>query len=204
MSDLLNPELQTLFTERENQILAKINCIQIGKIDSYDMATQSASVQIQVKRRVGKDAIVEYPLLVECPVIVSQGGGAFLEMPIEPGDFCLLLFNDRDIDNWYLGPGYTEPGTKRKHSLSDAFVLVGINPSTQALDLSGDAVGLIGGDKKIRVKNNSEDLLTLLSDLIDAINAIVTTGSPTTHTVNAASQAALDAIKTRISNLLVV
>lgn len=150
------PELNTIFDVRENQVFANLNCIQVGKIDSYDISTQSASVQIQVKRRIGEDEIIDYPLLVECPVIVLQGGGAFLEMPIEPGDFCLILFNDRDIDNWYLGGNNTEPNTRRKHNLSDGFVLVGVNPSIQARNLDGDNVNLWGPGESDRIQIQSD------------------------------------------------
>ena len=203
MSDsVYEPSLETVLDERENQTLAKINCIQIGKVNSYDTQTQSATVEIQVKRRIGNDAIISYPLLVDCPVFVLQGGRAFIEFPIEPGDYCLVLFNDRDIDTWWKTANVAEPKTRRKHSLSDGFVLVGINPSSSPLDLQADTLGINAGDKKIRVNNAVETLATIMSDFIDAINAIVTTGSPETHTVNAASQAALNTIKTRIGTLL--
>jgi len=71
---------------------------------------------------------------------------------------------------------------------------------------------IAGGAKKARVKlkadgliailNENESLKTLIGDLIDAINGIVTTGSPETHTVNGASQAALNVIKSRFNTLI--
>ena len=50
--------------------------------------------------------------------------------------------------------------------------------------------------------NLSEDLKTLLSDLITEIKAITTTGSPTLHTVSPASQALLTTINTRLGNVM--
>ena len=50
--------------------------------------------------------------------------------------------------------------------------------------------------------NLSEDLKTLLSDLITEIKAITTTGSPTLHTVSPASQVALTAVNVRLGNVM--
>jgi hypothetical protein len=57
---------------------------------------------------------------------------------------------------------------------------------------------------KIGIKNvsGSEDLKTVLSDLITEIQNIVTTGPPNSHTVDAASKAALTAINLRLGNIM--
>ncbi len=57
---------------------------------------------------------------------------------------------------------------------------------------------------KLGYKNEllSEDLKSLLSDLITEIKNLVTTGSPVLHTVNPASQAALTAINVRLGNVM--
>lgn len=140
----INPDFDDVLSILKNNIFASLNCIQIGKIEEYDTATQTVSVALQVKARSNGDAIIEYPLLVDCPVVVMQGGGAYLEFPIAAGDFCLVLFNDRDMDNWFTAANVTAPKTRRKHSLSDGFALVGINPQTKLLDLDGSVVRLLG------------------------------------------------------------
>ena len=68
------------------------------------------------------------------------------------------------------------------------------------------------GAKKARIKLNSgglilfsndvEDLKTILNTLITEIKAIITTGGPTTQTISAASQTAIEAVNTKINNLL--
>lgn len=147
-----NPlDLDDIFDLKLNQFSANINCIQIGKIESYDVNSQACEIQIQVKRRLDNQ-IIDYPLLVECPVIILQGGKGFLEFPISQGDYCLVLFNDRDIENWYVNGSYKEPKTKRKHSLSDGFALVGINPKISVLNLDGENVNLWGPGESDRIQ----------------------------------------------------
>lgn len=152
------PDLQTNLQKLKNEIFATMNCIQIGKINSFDTATQSATVEIQMKRRTSETEIVDYPVLVDCPVFFLQGGGAFVEMPIQSGDYCIILFNDRDIDNWFTTANIAEPASFRKHNLSDAIVLVGLNPSTSVLSLDNDKIQINSGTYPIKIKTTSGTL----------------------------------------------
>ena len=102
------PDLEDLLKQHKNEIFATMNCIQIGKISSFDTSTQSAQVELQVKRRISGETTIDYPLLIDVPVIVVQGSGAYIEMPINEGDYCLVLFNDRDIDNWWVDEAVKE------------------------------------------------------------------------------------------------
>lgn len=153
MSDIYPPDLDDVLGELKTDIFANLNCIQIGKISSVNTSEQSAEIELQVKRRVnGK--IINYPLLIDCPVVVLQGGGAFIDFPVAAGDFCLVLFNDRDLDNWWTAATNKEPRTLRKHSLSDGFALVGINPKISVLSLDGTNLNLWGpgGSDRIQIK----------------------------------------------------
>lgn len=152
MSDILYPpDLDDVLGELKTDIFANLNCIQIGKISSVNTSEQSAEIELQVKRRVN-DLIIDYPLLIDCPVVVLQGGGAFIDFPVDVGDFCLVLFNDRDIDNWFVAASNKEPKTLRKHSLADGFALVGINPKISVLSLDGTNLNLWGPGKSDRIQ----------------------------------------------------
>lgn len=154
MSDSIPPpDLDDLLDIKRDQTYANLNCIQIGKIESYNTGEQSAEIQLQVKRRV-EGRIIDYPLLVDCPVIILQGGGAYIDLPVKSGDFCLVLFNDRDIDNWWTAATNKEPRTLRKHSLADGFALVGINPKISVLSLDGTNLNIWGpgGSDRIQIQ----------------------------------------------------
>lgn len=139
-----------------------------------------------------------------------------------PGKSIIVDVNGHGIDNaeFYQIPGiYNRPQDGITGLLLDCngnnIVIAGhdyqLNESIEkgetliySYDSSGAVLGsvLFGSDGKIKMSNSSQDLKTLIDDLIDAIKNIVTTGSPTLHTVNAASQAALDVIKTNFAALL--
>lgn len=115
-----------------------LNCVQIGIIDSFDAVTQSASIKLALKRVVnialdGTRTVAEYPILLQCPVMILSGGSAHLTFPIAAGDTCIVLFNDREIDNWYINGGVQIPNTPRLHDKADALAIVGIRNTQNAI-----------------------------------------------------------------------
>ena len=98
-----------------------------------------------MQRRVNNQGhVADYPLLLDCPVVVLQGGGAYIDLPIAEGDYCLVLFNDRNIDTWWDTGNVVVPRNRRKHSLSDGIALVGINPRIEVREIDGTAVRILG------------------------------------------------------------
>ena len=67
------------------------------------------------------------------PVYYPSGGGFTLTFPIAAGDECIVLFNDRQIDNWLATGAGKPPIVGRAHDLSDGLALVGIRNNTRAL-----------------------------------------------------------------------
>lgn len=157
MKTINSPDLATLLSNLKKDIFTNINCMQIGKIDSYDTATQSCTIKIQVKRKISETESIEYPLLVDCPVFVYQGGGAYIDMPIQEGDYCLVLFNDRDIDIWFNDENLAEPNSSRKHSLSDGIALLGVNSKNSVLSLDGSKVRIITNDYPFETYTQSKE-----------------------------------------------
>jgi hypothetical protein len=199
------PNLSDFMTLIKRDISLSINCIQIGKIESYNVVTNTASVKISFKRKLATGEIVDYPILQDCPVVILNGGGSSLTFPIAKGDQCLILFNDRNIDNWYLDGSIKEPRDNRLHSFADGMVLVGVSDSAHAIIGPTQSACLNGGPNKVSIKNDTTDLKTLILALIDAILAMTQTvaggggGTTVSPPVNAATFATL---KTQFETLL--
>lgn len=152
------PDLDDLLDELKNEIFSSLNCIQIGKIESVNFNEQTVEVKIQVKRRVGVNEIKDYPLLVDCPFIILQGSKSFIGMPIDKGDICLILFNDRCIDTWWDSGNIAEPLTTRKHSLSDGIALIGLNNKNSVLSFDGSTMFINADDVDLKI-NSSENIV---------------------------------------------
>lgn len=214
------PKLDDLLTLFERQILLNFNCHHVGTIQSFDPVTQKATVLVAYKRTywtripnndkgVYSPKQVDYPPIIDCPVFVLGGGNQYLSFAIKPGDECMVLFNDRDFDNWYSYSQVTPVATGRLHSFSDGAVLVGLrsfNHSISGYDMARAIFGnslmaYVGvSDTKVKIANTLFTLKGVLDDLIDQIKAIIVNTS--TGAVTPTSQAALEAIKTEIASLL--
>jgi len=215
------PDLADVLNLFQKQILLGLNSHHVGTIQSFDPATQTAQISINYKKTIyaydGKaQAIVsvleDYAPLIDVPVLFLKGGLARLTLPVAQGDECLLLFNDRDIDNWWAGiQSNGQPATPRLHNFSDALAIVGFsskpnvvqNFDTVRAALRNDQAQVAVGPSLVKVSNNLYTLNQLLQQLLTEVQAItvpVTSAPGVSGTpVNAA---AIAATATKIGQLL--
>jgi hypothetical protein len=153
-------------------------------VESFDKKKNTIKASSAIKRRYSDGTEVEFPLFTDVPVVTPSGGGAFLSFPISQGDWCLLLFNDRDMDSWWYSGEVKFPNSPRYHSLSDGIAIVGIRPASDAFALHDDAVTLGLDANLLRVMNQNKNLkvlidslFTLLSNIKPVVTAFNTPGS---------------------------
>lgn len=203
----VDPDLSDLLNERIRQALLTLNCVNVGIIQSFDAAKQTATVSIAYKRSFfdmdasGKTTqrLVNYPALLDVPVVVMSGGAGRVTFPIASGDECLVLFNDRDIDNWFKSGQVGPVASLRLHSMADGFAIVGVRSlarSIQGYDTTrtrlqqGNAYWATNGTK-LKAANATVDLGDALTQLSQALaNFMSATSSATTAAQIAAAAAA--------------
>jgi len=204
LGPIANPELIDVLEKQRNIIFSSLNCVQVGTIEAFDLVTCTAKVSVNAKKKLDNGSVYDYPLLTDCPVFVLTAGDAFVNMPPESGDTCIILFNDRSIDNWFLSGEKTEPNSQRMHSLSDGMVLVGIRSLSDPPSFSLGKVGIDAGSKLLELKNSTNTLKTLIDGLIDDLNALTTTNCAPGYpvTLSPTTIAALTARKAQFDLLL--
>ena len=216
-----DPVLQDLLELHKKDILLSFNCHAIATIQSFDGEKQTVTATInytksyfQRNKDTGKYEKIEvdYPLLMDCPAIVIRGGKAGLTMPIKKDDHCLILFNDRSLDEWFKSGQKVPLESPRLHDLSDGVALVGLSHTQNSIkDYDLENPVLFNGETKITIKetkivleNETESLNDILQDLIIAIKGIATNpvsnGSPAS--LSAATISNLTNIANRIGGLL--
>lgn len=107
-----------------------INVAMPGRVESYDAATQRASVQPLIQAaRVDEDGdrISEtLPVVHEVPVVFPGCGAYSITFPIAKGDGVLLVFSQGALDRWLDRGGIVDPEDDRRHSINDAIAIPGL------------------------------------------------------------------------------
>lgn len=230
MRNPAEPTLKLVLDLLRQDIFANLNCHLIGKIESFNASQQTANISINSKRNTLEDAennLVAYPLLVDCPVIVLGGGNGSLRLPIAAGDGCLVLFNDRDIDNWFSGSENAILNTDRKHSFSDSIAIVGLRSLAKSIsDYEAEKTELVHDVAKVslsdtgavfqydetkltlaskaKLENSAASLYTILDGVLGVLAALTTTpavlGVPCS--ISPAQAAQITAFQTQLGQLM--
>ncbi len=227
------PSLKDLLDTVKRDILLSL-CVQhIATIKTFDPIRQTCTAKINYDKTIyTNDAsnnrlkkLLPYPVLLDVPVISLRGGSSGVSMPIVSGDQCLIMFNDRDMDNWFNGSRSGEVGSLRLHSMSDGFALVGISSQNNKISnydqnrasLYNGTTKVAIGASKIKVENSTvnlndtlQELVTEIKDLVSAISAITvlstSPGTPSGIPINIASftaiTARITATATKLGSLL--
>jgi len=100
-----------------------------GIIQSFDRAKMTCVVQVALSatqtKKDGTQVQLNFPPLLDCPVIFPSGGGFALTFDLQQGDECLVMFASRCIDAWWQQGGVQPQAEFRMHDLSDGFVIAG-------------------------------------------------------------------------------
>lgn len=196
------PQLKDVLDRTKQEIYSTLNCANVGTITAYNPTTNTASVNLAISKQLATGQEIPIPELQDCPVFILSGGTSFISMPIQVGDPCLVIFNDRDIDTWWATAGPGLPATPRMHSFSDAFVLVGVRPKPSALAVNDQALTINAGLNKVLIQNQITDLKTLVDQLIQILSTLTVTVAGSSGTVSPATVSQLTILQTQFDQLL--
>lgn len=135
----------------KQSLLTQLNCVKVGKIKSFDSSTQTADIEID-----------GYPQISGVPVSFICGANFSIQVPVQSGDSCIVLFCDGDLDNWVNGDGYIPAFSQDKHGLNGAIALLGItnlltkveNYITSGIRIKYNNTELEVGDSGVSVKGD--------------------------------------------------
>lgn len=221
--NFVRPRQADLLNFFADSVLLNLNCHHLATIVSFNSQLQTAVATIDYPKVVpqlneGTGVVtpvpVSYPPLVDCPVYFEHGQAGGFTRPVKKGDKCMAAFNDRDMDLWFTGVFGSAPNTGRLHAFSDAMLFVGMNPSTSPIanfdntrpmirDASGNTIIALSPDgTKINLQNASQNVATLIQNLINELKSmtIVVTGG--SGVVSPADQAALASIASEFQQVI--
>jgi len=130
-----------------------------AQIQSYDSIFQTATVQLQLKRVLPSSGAAPFvteslPVLENVPVQFPRTNSFMITLPIEKGDYGLVVFSEMSLDQWRSKGADTSPGDIGRHTLTGGVFQPGLMPVKETIlpklaggtDIGDDLVlGLIGG-----------------------------------------------------------
>lgn len=115
--------LKNLLDRFERNLLSELNCVKVGKIKTFYSDKQTADIEID-----------GYPQISDVPVHFISGANFSIQVPVETGDDCIVLFCDTDLDNWVQNGSQSPAFASDLHGLNGAVCLVGLKNLTTKID----------------------------------------------------------------------
>jgi hypothetical protein len=208
----LHPNLKDLLDLFKRDVMISMNCHALATIVSYNPDANTIVARMNYCKTLFKPnqsgqfvpKLVQYPLIVDAPLITLGGlggvgisNGTGISFPINPGDQCLIFFNDRNMDTWFSTREGTSIGTPsastgpvntaRLHHFSDALAMVWnvTNPGYDAL-----RAVFYYGNSGVAVRNTHVKIFNASTTLGITLSALLTA----LQTFNTAIESAIDPV----------
>lgn len=108
----------------------KINCCRVGIVDEYDNDSRVAKVTIANKLTLSQNSDGSLSTSNYAPiyakVLFFGWGDIGITHPVNIGSEGILLFNDREIESWYINGSINNLAYDRAHSKTDAIFISGL------------------------------------------------------------------------------
>ena len=117
-----NISLSGIIELLKDNIMSNLNCHNIGKIIEFDKTTQTCTVELMQIKQFNDNFFIPAPI-TQVPLIIYGAGQGHITLPNPVGSICLLLFLDRNIDNFMETGEQYVPETSRMHDFTDCVAL---------------------------------------------------------------------------------
>lgn len=178
---------QTLQAAGEKTAL-QINVMRIGVIQEFYPDNLTAQVKLVDKKVTGlnpdgSQVLKEYPPIYAKVCYCNP----FCTFPLTLGMECILLFNDRELETWFINGGSNIQAYPRMHDLTDAIAIVGIRSLPQMIQILTDCLHLFYGSSSLQLKeaetNLNSSTVNITGDTVNINGNLVINGQAyTVHT----------------------
>lgn len=152
-----------------------------GKVVTYDATKQVADVEIVVRNPLetadGSVLQETFAVVPNVKVRWPRGGGFSIHFPLAAGDHVLLLFCEASIAMWRETGQVGEVGDLRRHDLSHAIAIPGIEPDDDPiplLDAPAEGIVAFNGPGVWRYGSAAADFVAHATSTSAAITALQT------------------------------
>lgn len=182
------PDLTQVLKGSQQTLAQELNCVRIGIVQEFYPENLTAKVLISGKRVLGLNPDGSQILREYAPIHAKVCYcNPFETFPLTPGMECVLLFNDRELESWFINGGNNPQSYPRMHDLTDCIAIAGIRSLPQMIQILTDCLHLFYGSSDLQLKTSQADLnsptINLTGDTINITGNLIINGQPyTAHT----------------------
>ena len=200
---VIEPDLKHAITSNTNLLAQNLNCVRIGIVQEFfDNTNSTVKVKIASRNVIrynhdGTQQTEDYPI-ISAKICYCNPYETF---PLKPGDEVVLLFNDRELETWFINGQANAQQHQRMHDLTDCIAIAGIRSLPKMIEVLTDCLHLFYGASEIQLKedktifNTPDEERTITNkvkqtskELDITANTIETTASTIKTTANTSTQ----------------
>lgn len=166
------PDLVQLLKSALNKNAYDLNVCRIGIVEEFYPENLTVKVKIAGKKTIGTNKDGSQKTEDFAPIYAKVCYCApFMTFPIVQGMECILLFNDREIETWFINGGANAEKYPRMHELTDAIAIFGIRSLPLMIQIMTDCLHLFYGQSGIYLKEEQAVISAPQTD-ITSTNAV--------------------------------
>ena len=135
-----------------------LNCVRVGIIEEYNPETRTAKVKIANKLVTGQNSDGTQKTQDYAPIYAKVWFFGWndkgITHPILEGQEGILLFNDRELESWFINGGVNPLSYTRSHNMSDAIFICGLASMPNMLATMQECINIFYGQNNIQINEN--------------------------------------------------
>lgn len=174
MNEFKIPRLETTILSCVKNIQKNINTCFPGEILSFNIENQTAVVRPLFMRKIDGQAVAINDLH-DVPVRFFKTNRCSISLPIEVGDYVMLLFSQRSLDIWLTKGGQVDPDDPRMHNMNDAIALPLLYDQEKVINnYNNNGIEIKTDTAKIEIlKNGNINIISDGSLTVQSLNTII-------------------------------
>lgn len=143
---------------QEKLLYNEINCCRVAIVNEF--YPETLEVQVNIVNKLVTDIDENGSQILEdyAPItakVCYAGNG--ISYPLKKGDCGIILFNDREIESWFVNGEVNQLAYDRCHALTDAIFIAGLYAQPNSLNAKyiDNCLHIFYGTKSIKITENS-------------------------------------------------
>ena len=164
-------DLLSLIKLSLNDFGENFNCVRVGIVQEFIVKEQIVKVKIASQRliRINRDGTQTTQDYAEIYAKLCYAT-PYMNQPPKVGDECVLLFNDREMESWWINGSSNQRAYNRMHDLTDCIAICGLRSQPKLINIFTNLVEFFYDTlAKTNVKMLSNQIVTTTDKIVNYI-----------------------------------